>query len=262
MPGNRYQVVLQALAPDATDAGSHYAETTLDAVPEEQLRKLLATFADLAARLSPTATVRPQIRIKAAAGLAMISAIEGKLYYASWDTKGRGIEVSVDDIIKIVTAPAEAPKPARVETRSASPIVRRGPMAGRKKFITVTLLGLAIVAMNAATVWMLLKPPRTILPPHVFLSDADSDALLKQVAGAYQTGNREGDRHLQIEALGLLRFTVYGQNRALRREQLQSGRAAKTVDGVVIITNEFGVLRMIGPNTVAVYGDTYRKITN
>jgi hypothetical protein len=112
MPTLRFQVMLSALAPDLTDAGTHFPDATLEAVTEERLRQLLTTFAELAARLAATATFRPQVRIKTAAGLAIITAIEGKLYYGSWDTKGRGIEVSVDDIIGIVTGIVETPKPA------------------------------------------------------------------------------------------------------------------------------------------------------
>ncbi len=260
MPATRYQVILHALSPDATDAGGQFADTTQDAVPEEQLRKLLVALAGLTSRLSPEDTFRPYIRIKSPAGMAMITPIEGKLYYASWDTKGRGIEVTVDDIMAKVAVAAEAPKAARVESRAPIPVA--SVKSPKRKAVTVALLGIAIVVMNAVTIWMLVKPARSLLPPHVFLPDTESDALIKKMAGAYQTGILEGDRHLQIEQLGLLRFTVYGQNRSLRREHLQSGRGAKTVDGEVIITNESGVIKLIDPNTIAVYGDTYRRVLN
>ncbi len=261
MPKPRYKVVLIALAPDATDAGTQYADTTLEAVPEDKLRQLLTTLAGTAARLSPTVTFRPQARITSAAGLAMITVIEGKLYYGSWDTKGRGIEVSVDDIMGIVTGALETPKVPPSGSRAPLPMAAPPPRRKRKYF-TIILLGAAIVAMNATTAWMLLKPPRTILPPHSFLPSAESDALMQQVAGTYQTGVRQGDRHLVIEPLGLFHFTVYGPNHTLTRERLQTGRAARTTSGVVILTNEFGVLRVIDPNTITIYGDTYHRIVN
>jgi hypothetical protein len=256
----RYQVVLHALAPDATDTGSKYADTTLDVVSEEQLRKLLAAFANLTARLSPTVTPWPEIRIGFPAGMAMIAPIKGKLHYVSWDTKAGGIEVSVDDIMARVAAAAETLKPGHAEIKAGAPV--RKAATGTRKVVTITLLGVAIVAMNVATVWMLLKPPRTILPPYVFLPEAESDALMRQVAGVYQTGTGAGDRHLEIEKLGLLRFAVYGKNRTLRRERLQTARGARIVDGVAIITNEYGLLRPKDPSTVTVYGDTYRRIEN
>lgn len=255
----RYQVILHALAPDATDAGTQYADTTLDGVSEAQLRTLLDDFADLAGRLAPLDTFRPHIRINFPAGLAMITPLDGKLYYGSWDTKGRGIEASVDDIMAMVMGTAEVPKPAPGEIRSSAPPMRKAA-TGRRKYLTIAALGIAIVAMNCATAWMLLKPARTILPPHVFLSDAQSDALMKQVAGEYQTGPLEGDRHLEISALGLFRFAVYGPHRTLTRVHLQSGRAARITGGTVILTNEYGVLRIIDPNTITIYGDTYRRI--
>lgn len=259
MPTAKFQVVLHALAPDAADAGTQYADATLDAVSEDQLRGLLAAFAQLATRLSPIDTFRPHIRINFAAGLAMVTPIEGRLYYGSWDTKGRGIEVSVDDIMDLVTGKAEAPKPT---THSKAPIEIPMPRPAKikRKYLTIVALGIAIVAMNATTAWMLFKPAPTILPPHVFLPDTESDTLMKQVAGEYQTGNLEGDRHLEIGALGLFRFAVYGPNRTLQQVRLQSGRAARIAGGVVILTSRYGVLRIVDPNTITIYGDTYRRI--
>ena len=266
----RYQVFLHALAPDATDTGSKYADTTLAVVSEEQLRQLFTAFANLAARLSPTVTPRPEIRMQFPAGLAMIAPVEGKLYYvswgskASWGSKVAGIEVSVDDLMGIIAkaaVTAETLKPARAGSRAAAP--ERKAATDTRKFVTIALLGVAIVAMNVATVWMLLKPARTILPPYVFLPETESDALMKQVAGVYQTGTgAAGDRHLEIEKLGLLRFAVYGKNRTMRRERLQTARGARLVDGVAVITNEYGLLRLKDPSTVTVYGDTYRRIGN
>lgn len=260
MPASRYQVVLHALAPDATDTGSQYADTTLNAVSAEQLRKLLSAFDHLAARPAPTDAPRPEIRIRFPAGLAMIAPFAGKLYYTSWDTKGRGIQVSVDDIMSIVAATAEPARPGNAGSKSAAPV--RKPATRKRRFAAITLLGIAIVAMNITTGWMLLKPPPTILPPHVFLPDAESDALLQQLAGVYQTGPREGDRHLEIEKLGLLHFAVYGKNHKLRRESLQSARGARIAGEVAVITDANVVLRLKDPRTVVVNGDTYRRIAN
>lgn len=260
MSTSHYQVTLHALSPDATDTGSEYADTTLPAVPEEKLRELLAAFAGLAAHLSPTATPRPEIRIKSAAGMAMILPVEGKLHFVSWGTRVGGLAVSVDDIIARVASPAPAPT-RHHETRTAPS--ERKTAASQSKWVKVALLGVAIVAMNAITLWMLLlKPPRTLAPPHVFLPENESDALMGRVAGVYQTGPRKGDRRLVIEKLGLLRFAVYGENHALRRERSQTARGARIQEGPVIITDEYGVLRLKDPNTVSVYGDTYRRIQN
>ncbi|MDD3181004.1 MAG: hypothetical protein PHQ04_11740 [Opitutaceae bacterium] len=268
MPTVSYQVVLHALAPDATDAGSTYADTTLPGVSEEQLRQLLTAFADLAARLSPMVTPRPEIRIKSPAGLVMIVPVEGKLHFVNWETKVGGFKVSVDDIMAKIAATAAIPTKAAGATpttvhaaaRTASPI--RKTATGKRKFVTIALLGVAIVAMNLTTVWMLFMPPRTLLPPHVFLPEAESDALMKQVAGVYQTGAREGDRRLEIEKLGLLRFAVYGKNQTLRRERLQTARGARITEGVVILTDENGILRPKDQSTITIYGDTYRRIQN
>ena len=266
----RYQVALHALAPDATDTGSKYADTTLDVASEEQLRTLLTAFASLAARLSPTATPRPEIRIQLPAGLTVIEPVEGKLHYVSWGSKsgwgskGGGIEVSVDDIMGIlakVAVAAGTSKPPHAGIKAVAP--GRKAAAGTRKFVTIALLGVAIVAMNGTSLWKLLQPPRTILPPYVLLPEAESDALMKQVAGVYQTGTgAAGDRHLEIEQLGLFRFAVYGKNRTLRREHMQTAHGARVVDGVAIITNEYGLLRPKDPSTVTIYGDTYRRIEN
>lgn len=252
------QVVLHALAPDATDAGADYTDTTLEAVSEARLRKLLAALADLAPRLPATITFHPQIRIHLPAGAAMITPVEGRLYYGNWNTKGLGVEVSVEDIMAMVAGTAEPPAPAKHGGKSAAPMP--SDTTGRRRRFTVPLLGLAIVVMNATTAWMLLKPAPTILPAHEFLPAATSDALLQQVAGSYQTGNREGDRHLEIEPLGLLQFSVYGPNRTLLQKRLQSGRGARTAEGKVIITSSYGVIRIVDPNTITVYGDTYHRI--
>ena len=166
----RYQVHLHAVAPDGTDAGGKYPDATLETVSEEQLRKLLTAFADLSARLPPLISPRPEIRIRFPAGLAMIAPLEGKLFYVSWDIKGRGIKVSVDDIMSIVAATAEGQQPARTDSRAAASGRKAGTRS--RKFVTLTLLGVAIAAINGATVWMLLRPPRTILPPFTYLPDA------------------------------------------------------------------------------------------
>jgi hypothetical protein len=125
--------------------------------------------------------------------------------------------------------------------------------------LKIGLLILAIVGINATTVWMLLRPPPDLLSEFELLPEAASHELLAQFAGDYETGNREGDRHLTIQPDGALQILKYNPKHVLVPENAKTVRGALTSGKPALLTSDPYLLEIKDPNTVVLYGDTYKR---
>ena len=79
------------------------------------------------------------------------------------------------------------------------------------------------------------------------------------VAGDYETGTREGDRRLTIQPDGALQLSKYGQKRTVVEENSKTVRGALTSGKSALLTNDPYLLEIRDPNTVVLYGDTYKR---
>jgi hypothetical protein len=109
-------------------------------------------------------------------------------------------------------------------------------------------------------VWMLLRPARGVAPKFVKMDAAASAALLGRIAGEYQTGNQEGDRRLIIASDGTLRIAKYGPNKTIAEEIIRSARGALQDGKPALATSDPYVMLVREPDSVVLYGQTYRRV--
>jgi hypothetical protein len=258
-----YSVTLHHLAPGATAAGLAYPDEQLPAVNITQLREMLYSLSEVATRLSIYEPSSPEIRVKTDRDIFVIRTRSRRLCFVGWESILRGEEHSVSYILSTITGTAEPvkvlPKVERTYLPTPSvPTVETRRVPRWAKIATLTTL---IIGFNATTAWMLLRPAPTLVPRHEMLAEFESRALLNKVAGEYETGTREGDRHLLVDSDGTLHLAKYGKNKALVEERTKTARGA-IVDGrPALITSDPSVLVIKDADTVVLYGTTYRRST-
>ena len=150
----------------------------------------------------------------------------------------------------------------RAEAAPKRPARMHAPAEEPEKFprwAKVTGLLLAILAINCTSVWMLIKPPPDLLSEFELLPAGASHELLASLAGDYETGTREGNRRLTILPDGALQLSKYGQKRAVLEENTKTARGALTSGKPALLTDDPYLLEIKDPNTVVLYGDTYKR---
>lgn len=257
MTSQTFQITLHHLSLDAKAASASQPDHDLPKVTVEKLRELLVALAATAANLPAVSEASPEIRIRAGKDTLQVRVSEGQLRFVSWETKTGGVGLNVDQIIARVcfSAPRSEPvpiRPARIHAPVEAP--ERIP-----RWLKVTGLIAAIVAINCTSVWMLLKPPPDLLSEFELLPAAASQELLTMVAGDYETGAREGDRRLTIQADGAIQLSKYGQKRLVVEENTKTVRGALTSGKPALLTDDPYLLEIKDPNTVVLYGDTYKR---
>ncbi len=257
MAPQTFPLTLHHLTPDAKVASASQPDHELPRATVEELRELLLALATTAAQLPAESVASPEIRIRAGKDTLEVRVSEGQLRFVSWETKAGGVGLTVDQIIARVTfsAPRAEPAPLR-------PSRMHVPEAGPERiprWIKVAGLITAIAAINGTSVWMLLKPPPDLLSEFELLPTAASHELLALVAGDYETGTREGDRRLTIQTDGALQLSKYGMKRAIVDEAPKTVRGALTSGKPALLTDDPYLLEIKDPNTVVLYGDTYRR---
>ena len=252
-----FHVILHHLSPDAKVASAAQPDHDLPRVTIEKLREFLVSLAAEATHLPLGGSVSPEVRIRIGKDTLQVRVSEGQLRFVSWETKAGGVGLTVDQIIARVnlSAPRAEPAPKRPAR------VKATPEAPEKipRWLKVSVLIFAIVAINCTTVWMLLKPPPDLLSEFELLPEAASHELLAQFAGDYETGSREGDRHLTIQSDGALQILKYSHQHQLVPENAKTARGALTSGKPAMLTNDPYLLEIKDPNTVVLYGDTYKR---
>ena len=263
MAASAYSVTLHHLAPGAKAAGLDYPDEQLPSVTATQLRELLYALSDVASHLTIYEPSTPEIRIKTDRDVFIVRTRYRRLCFVGWETILRGEDHSVSFILTTITGNIELtkvapPKPERVEPVSranSNPPVDTGRVP---RWAKVAVLGALIIGFNGATAWMLLRPPPSLLPQHVLLSESESRALLIRSAGEYETGTQEGDRRLLISSEGNIRLGKFNAQRAIVEERTKDVRGA-TVDGNPALITSDAVLQIKDADTVVLYNTTYRR---
>lgn len=252
-----FHLILHHLSPDAKVASSSQPDHELPHATVEKLRELLVALSATAAHLPAGGTATPEIRIRAGKDTLQVRVSEGQLRFVSWETKAGGVGLNVDQIVARVSFSAPRAEPAPVR-----PARMHAPAEAPEKlprWLKVTGLIVAILAINGTTVWMLLKPPPDLLSEFELLPPAASRELLTMVAGDYETGAREGDRRLTIQPDGALQLSKYGVKRVVVEEPPKTVRGALTGGKPALLTSDPYLLEIKDPNTVVLYGDTYKR---
>ena len=257
MTPTTFHLILHHLSLDAKVASAAQPDHDLPGAPIEKLRELLVALAAMAVQLPAGRAATPEIRIRSGKDTLQVRVSEGQLRFVSWETKAGGVGLTVEQIIARVhlSAPRAEPAPMR-------PARMHAPAAAPEKiprWLKVSGLITAILVINCTTVWMLLKPPPDLLSEFELLPTGASHELLTMVAGDYETGAREGDRRLTIQPDGALQLSKYGQKRAVVEENAKTVRGALTSGKPALLTDDPYLLEIKDPNTIVLYGDTYKR---
>jgi hypothetical protein len=254
-----YSVILHHLSPDAKQAGAALPDHVVADATIEKLEVLLRNLAKLAEHHKDAPGVTPEIRIQTAREELQVRAEKGQLRFDSWDTKVGGLHMTADEIIAMLGG--KKIDQAAIARRTAASRGRTGGGGGMPRGAKVAILAAVIVAANAASVWMIFfQKPRDLLPRHELLSDDETNRLLKNMAGEYETGATQGDRRLVIAADGTLQIATYGDKKKVLEENILNSHGAK-VEGIpaLITINPAAVMEIKNSNTVILFGDTYRR---
>ena len=121
-----FNVVLHHLSPDAKSAGVNFVNEPVGGVTAVQLRALLRSLGEVAARLTIYEPATPEIRIRTERNAFVVRTRHRRLCLLGWENRLRGEEHTVNFIISTVTnAPETARAPGENVRRgagSASPI--------------------------------------------------------------------------------------------------------------------------------------------
>jgi hypothetical protein len=259
-----YSLILHHLSPDAKAAGLAYPDEQLLAVSLDQLRELLNSLRDVAARMSPYEPSAPEIRIKTERDTYIIRTRYRQLCLVGWEQALRGEEHTVAYIVSKLTGTAEPSRPASREERPATTASVPLPAKSAEtdaipRSVKIGVLTFLIIALNATAVWLLLRPPARPVHELALLSEFESRALLTKVAGEYETGGREGDRRLVIDSDGTLHLGKYGPNRGVASEDKRTARGALSDGRAVLVTNDPYIVAIKDSNHVVLYGNTYAR---
>lgn len=254
-----YAIVLRHLAADVKTAGAALPDVKMDGVTSKKLQSMLDALATLAPKVSYPAI--PELRITSIDGMFVVKVKGGQLELVSWSTSrpGGGALTAAQIMAAITGEGAEADAPsAGVRNSGGSPAATA---ARGKNMMMVTALIIAIVGVNAFTVWFVTKPKKTLLPKYAVLPPEPAERLLTNVAGVYETGGSPGDRQLKIMKEGDAEWIKFGPERAARDKKQFKVTAAQAGGKPALVTSRKAMIEIKDQLTVVMYGDNYRRVT-
>jgi hypothetical protein len=258
-----YSITLHHLSPDAKAAGLAYPDEHLLAVSVGQLRELLYSLGEVAARQTIYEPSAPEIRIKTDRDIFIVRTRYRRLCFIGWEAMLRGEEHSVAYILAAITGSMEHGKllphverltPAYKPHSSSS-----FDTGGVPRWVKIAVMSVLIIVFNATAAWLLLRQPPNLVPKFTLLPDFESKALLTKIAGEYATGTHEGDRRLFIESDGTLRFAKIGPKKTVLDEITKTARGGLAEGRAALITSDPAVLTIKDSDSVILYGTTYRR---
>lgn len=252
-PADLFEVNLRQLSADLKKAAYAYPDVPLGNMPASKVLKLLKSAEALAPQVAYPAA--PEIRIVAPTGQFVVQFKEGRLKLVSWAKAAAGGVLSAQQIGAIIVGEAAA------TTASSSRAERAvgGTRSRIQHYITMTLLGAAIIGTNVFTVWFLTRPPKSLLPKYRLLEREPAERLLASAAGEYATGEKPGDRRLHIRRDGVAVWGKFGADRAVTKETNFTLKGAETGGQPALLTSKRALITIKDPMTVVLHGDTYQR---
>ena len=247
-----YVVGLKHLAADAKKAGVDIPETQLNYIPAKRLRTLL----DAVEALAPGVVfpAEPELRITAPTGKFVVQVKGGKLHFVSWSSGKKGGEFTAARIFATIAG-------EEAEEQSFQRVSGDGEPDGFRRFATMAMLIIAILAVNSFTFWMLTRPPKNLLPKYTLLPKEPAERLLADVAGVYETGSGPGDRRMEIQKDGGVQRIKYGSERKAAEKQIFTVKPAETAGKQALLTSRKAMITIKDSLSVVLYGDTYQRTT-
>jgi hypothetical protein len=251
-----YNVALKHLTRDGKKAAANLPAEQLSHISARQLRGLLEAIAGLGPDIAYP--IEPEVRIDAPEGKFVVQVKGGKLQFVSWSSQHKAGEYSAERIFAIVTGQDF------VETASSGPTAGGGggPDWLHGKAMMIALI-VAIIGVNAFTLWFVTRPKRTLVPKYTLLAPEPAERLLANIAGFYETGGSPGDRRLEIDKSGKVHRYKFAAERTLTDPQLFNvqGADAQGKPALLLLTSSKRTLITVAdPLTVVLYGDKYKRV--
>jgi len=247
-PEALYNVTLKHLAKDGKTASATLPAQQLNHISAKQLRAVLDAVGVLAPSVIPPA--EPEMNIATPDGKFVVRSKGGALHLVSWSSQHKGGEYSAERIYATITG-EESVEAARYQAAAGGGGSSKGML---------TLLAVAILAVNSFTIWFVTRPKKTLLPKYTILAAGPAERLLGNVAGAYETGSAPGDRRIEIDKTGQVQRYKFGSERALTNPQTFTVAAAEAAGKPALVTSRRSLITVNDSLTVVLYGDSYRRV--
>lgn len=250
---------LRHLTADGKRAAADLPPVQLHYIAASQLQSLLRSVEGIAGMIAYPA--EPEIRISGPTGEFVVRVKDGQLHLVSWSSAHKGGTATTAEIIAAVTEQEpEKPTATRHESRPPLKPMKRPPSAAREK-MTMIALALAIVLVNSFTIWILTRPPRSVVGKVRLLAPESAERLLADVAGAYETGKGDGDRRLDIRRDGSAQRTKFGAAGTVKDMQNFTVQGAESAGKRVLLTSRKSLITVKDSLSVVMFGDTYTRVT-
>ena len=265
MPAPVYSVTLHHLSPDAKVSGLDYPDEQLLAVNIDQLRDLLYALVEVSSRLTIYEPATPEIRIKTDRDVFVVRPRYRRLCFVGWESILRGEDHSVAYILTTITGTAEpvkavvAPKPERPSTLSSTLSNPPAAEGGVPEWIKITVMTVLSIGFISTAVWMMMRPPENLAPKFELLGDFESQSLLTQAAGEYETGTQEGDRRLVVDSDGTLHLAKFGPKHSITDESTHASRGAVSEGRKALVTSDPYVVTIKDVDHLVLYGNIYKR---
>lgn len=255
-----YTLTFFQLSPDGRKAGGNFATEERTGVTDKELRAILLAAAAVAPGV--TYPLAPEIRITAPAGKFVVRLKDGGLRFVSWATAHSMVaEPNVEEMLTIIrgeTLDIPSSRAPRAEKEEAG----GGILKGWMRVAAIYVLVVVILGVNVFTIMNDRKPPGNFLPAHRLVEAEPATRLLTDVAGNYETGRAPGDRRLQINRDGSVRWIKFGPANKVVEEKTFTVKAAEANGTKALLTNKQSMISIKDPSTVILFGDTYVRVMN
>jgi hypothetical protein len=238
------------LTPDLRTAHLDLGSRDFGQVDANQLAALLERFREIDPVQNHDA--QPRVIVFTPAGNFIIRTDAKKLFlHDSLAPAQSGIELDPARLADALESLATAP---------SAPAKRPAPSSRRLRNVATAALFAAGLALNAYTLHAFLEIDDVNRPAPVQLltDDIEIAARTNAAAGRYATGRSEGDRIIEIDRSGRVRFfriTPTGQ----RPDSDDAFRIGRLDTKLCLATTRHGVIEILNIDTLAYHRDTYRR---
>ena len=255
-PPQLFTLTLRHLSGDGKKVGVELPKVTLPYFSAKQIQTLLTSIAALAPTVAYPA--EPEIRIKGEGAEFVVRVTGGQLHLVSWSSAHKGGVATPAEIVAAVTGEGVE------EGGGTSPAGKtKAGSKGWGEKLTLVGLGIAILAVNAFTVWFLTRPPRTLLADYRPIAPERAERVIAEVAGVYETGKNAGDRRLEIAPPSFAKRVKFGAKGAVKDVQNFDVKPVESGGGLALLMGGRKALIKIKDNlSLVVYGDTYTRVPN
>jgi hypothetical protein len=254
-----FTVTLRHLSADGKKAGADLPKAQLPYVSVAQLLSLLRAIEALAPSVAYPA--EPEIRISGGSGEFVVRVKTAQLHLVSWSSAHKGGVSTPEQIVAALTN-EDVGEPVQQSGGGGGGSGGGGGGIGEK--VKMVALGLAIVGINAFTVWFLTKPPRNLVGDYRLISDERAERIIEEAAGTYETGKKAGDRRVEIAKPSFGKRIKFGASGAIKDVQTFEVKPVEAGGAVALLAERKPptLIKVKDPSTVVIYGDTYTRVRN